>query len=150
MTLMEIYDVLYNHVPLDVLEARNTYRSCVALAEISDSKRETEVLLQDAKIALAKLTEKCEHPTIVITQGYSPAYSSYDEPDPEIRLCICCGLYESAYREFHTLLTRPFARVFATKGLPIELREPLRFLMTECIEAAVTSPLGHKIRYDSE
>lgn len=139
-----------------VAELRQTYRACLKLADETDSKKEDMSLRNEATLALQELKKICPHDHIVCLRSeYEGSYTDdYDDAHPEDRICVCCGVIESAYlrknygKGFQVLTKNPLARfeggIYQTGGgsiMPPEMKSPLSFLLTECVEVAETK--GH-------
>jgi hypothetical protein len=133
-------------------ELRQTYRACLKLASETDSKKEDATLRADAKQALDELKKICLHNHIVCLRSeYEGSYSDdYDDKHPEDRICLECGVTESAYHNrydggFKFLNNKPIARfeggIYSVKGrepMPDQMLHPLSYLLSECIEIAET------------
>jgi hypothetical protein len=136
-----------------VSELRQTYRACLKLANETDSKKEDLSLRLDAKQALEDLKKICPHDHVLCLRSeYEGSYTDdYDDAHAEDRICLCCGVRESAYQKkyvgdgFKVLTKTPFARFeggyYDSKGrnpLPDQVVNPLSYLLTECMEIAET------------
>ena len=125
------------------LQLRNEYLSCLKLADETDSKKEDFFLRKESKEILSKLREDCEHvETVCLQSEYEGSYSmDQDDRHPEDRICLCCGINESAYSgEFKKLLTVPIARFengYYSHKLPPQMKEPLKYLLSEAKEFAL-------------
>lgn len=120
-----------------LLDLRNEYSSCLKLANETDSKKEDKILRQEARDLLSKLQKICIHEhTVCLMSEYEGSYTDdYSDKCPEYRICLCCGLAESAYHgKFDKLITKPFSR-FEGK-YPDQIKNPLSYLLYECIEIA--------------
>jgi hypothetical protein len=118
---------------------RHTYLSCIKLARETDSKKEDAYLKVEASKALEELRKVCTHENTVCLRSEYEGSSSmdYDDRYPEDRICLCCGITESAYNNKWKILTvLPFAR-FEDK-VPLQVKEPLLFLLTEARDVAET------------
>ena len=83
----------------ELTKLRNEYKSCIKLADETDSKKEEKYLCKKAEFLLTKLQTECPHNEIVCTQrSYRGSQiDNYEDKHPEIRICLCCGIKEEAY-----------------------------------------------------
>lgn len=124
------------------LPLRNDYMSCIKLANETDSKKEDAFLRAEAKKALEQLRKECDHTYTVCTcSQYNGSYTNdYSDSYPGARICLCCGVSENAYdNEFKILTTKPFCRL--TRNHPDQIKNPLSYLLNECIEIAQKSSI---------
>lgn len=127
----------------DFLQLRHEYRSCLKLAAETDSKKEDVLLREEAASLLKKLREICPHEEVVcLCSEYDGSYTDdYSDKNPEDRICLCCGINESAYGiKFLTLIKAPIARFTGGRysdKLPAEMKNPLDFLLSEVKEFAI-------------
>lgn len=135
-----------------VSELRQTYKACLKLAQETDSKKEDLTLRLEAKQALEDLKKICPHNYVVCLRSeYEGSYSyDYDDGHPEDRICLCCGVKESAYQAryhnsegFKILTNTPLSRFeggyYDRNGrqeTPDQIRNPLSYLLSECVEVA--------------
>jgi hypothetical protein len=120
-----------------IMKLRTEYISCHKLANETDSKKEEAILKQEAAQALAELGKLCPHDhTVCLYSEYAGSYSmDYDDHHPEARVCLCCGIKESAYNDkWKTLTTKPFSR-FENK-YPDQIKYPLNYLLADTVEIA--------------
>jgi hypothetical protein len=137
-----------------VLQLRHNYLSCHKLARETDSKKEDAYLKSEAGKALEELRKLCPHKQTVCLQSEHEGFQSmdYDDAHQERRICLCCGESESAWNpDWKILTTIPFARF--EQDSPIQIRNPLSFLLTELVEIAETKGYHYsgsvKLREDS-
>lgn len=119
------------------LQLRHDYISCIKLAQETDSKSEDAFLRTEAAQALDKLRQVCPHSeTVCLQSEYEGSYlEDYSDHNPEYRICLMCGMQESAYQDkFSKLTTVPFAR-FEGK-YPDQIKHPLSYLLLESKEIA--------------
>jgi hypothetical protein len=123
-----------------LLRLRQEHLSCLKLARETDSKKEDLYLKSEASKALERLRKICSHNnyTVCLQSEDGGSYSmDYDDSSPEYRICLCCGIDERAYDgKFSKLTTKPFSRF--ERDAPIQIRNPLSFLLTEIIDIAET------------
>lgn len=118
---------------MSIIDIRHNYRAAIKLAHESDSKKETLSLVAMAKEELTQLRLECPHEHIVeLSPAYEGSYS-YDYDDWRVAhlICLMCGLEEYGPK---VLVKTPMYR--CAGQLPLELREPLKFLLSEAVSAA--------------
>jgi hypothetical protein len=121
----------------ELIQLRNTYVSCLKLAQETDSKKEEAYLKKDAADALAQLRKVCTHRhTVCLCSEYQGSYSmDYDDNRHEHRICLCCGVEEYAWNpDWKVLTTEPFSRFEG--DLPKQIKYPLSYLLSEATEVA--------------
>lgn len=127
----------------EILQLRNEYISCLKLANETDSKKEDFLLRKESGEILSKLRKVCQHiETVCLRSEYEGSYTmDYDNHHPEDRVCLCCGIIESAYEnKFIKLTSIPIARFecgFYSDKLPAQLKEPFKFLLSEIKDFAI-------------
>lgn len=124
-----------------VLQLRHDYCVCIKLANETDSKKEDAELRIEAAQILIKLKENCPHEDVVCLRSEYHDYSDPDYNHDEQRICLCCGIYESAWdKKFEKLITEPFSRLeinYYSDKLPEQMKNPLNFLLSEAKEIAL-------------
>lgn len=122
------------------LALRHEYRACVKIAQDTDSKKEAASLTVEAKGLLERLRKVCPHEETIVLNSYSPSYSWDEDANPERRICLCCGVRDEMYYYNGTpekkplILLHPKGHWNARKGSQIDLKEPLKYLLSECLE----------------
>ena len=127
------------------LTLRLEYQACIRLADGTDSKREDRQLREDAKALLAELRKTCPHDHVVILNSeYEGSYTmDYDDHRPGSRICLCCGVEETAWGgQFKTLRTMPIRRY--ESDTPAGVREPLKYGLADVTEIAMQR--GYTVR----
>lgn len=135
-----------------LVSLRHDYNSCLKLAKETDSKKMEAYLKEEATKALMALKKLCTHEYVVCLCSEYEGSSSWDWDDkhPEERICLCCGITESAYIQkyketWKQLKAFPIARF--EKSAPDEIKYPLSYLFLEVKEIAETKGyqyFGHR------
>jgi hypothetical protein len=120
----------------EITRLRNDYRACLKLAAETDSKIDELYFKTEAAKSLEELRKICQHDFIVTLDRYYPSYSSYEEADPQKRICLICALEEQSYtRHFKLLTTNPIS--YFNGDCSLELKFPLNYLLEEVKEVAL-------------
>lgn len=121
-------------------ELRLTYRSCLKIADETDSKKEDAYLRAEAKSTLEELKKICPHKDVAIVGIEYRWYSDDDRGTPERRKCLCCDTNEEKYVEGHKekfLILKDENTKWRIDSKPHdELTNPLKYLLSECQEVA--------------
>lgn len=122
-----------------ILQLRNDYRACIKLANETDSKSIDASLKKEASMLLGQLRSSCKHEDsiVVLRSEYEGSRSwDYDNAHPEDRICLCCGIGESAYHsdKFKKLQSLPIARF--ENNCPDQVKKPLTYLLSEVQDLA--------------
>lgn len=107
------------------------------LARTTDSRKEAAEASTKAHTLLEALHAGCLHTFVVCTESEYRGSSSYDYDDRhgESRLCLACGVYETAYDEdFKVLATEPFARFERGGDRAWNGRDPLDYDLKKLVD----------------
>jgi len=123
-------------------ELRTSYRSCLKIADETDSKKEDTWLRVEAKATLEELKKICPHKDVIIMcSEYDGSYTNdYEDSMPECRKCLCCDIKEAHHLKFKNSKFEYLKDVDVQWRIDSkhhdQLTNPLNYLLSECQEVA--------------